>query len=185
VRDAGSYSPEKVEAAWGSAELTGPDGATPLASLKPADSSGLRAAAAGQNGADGAVRVKTPSILVYDIAGKGFTRLHGVAGMENREITSDLNPHIRFFVFTQQPNMERLTPVAPETPVPLGPELKTVSQTVDRVFWYALGRAPSAAERRAAEAALRDPSGGSKPSAEGLADLLWAVMLKPEFQLIH
>ena len=41
------------------------------------------------------------------------------------------------------------------------------------------------AERSVAEAALRDPSRGNRPSAEGLADLLWAVTMKPEFQLIY
>ena len=65
------------------------------------------------------------------------------------------------------------------------PALKTVPQAVDRVFWYALGRAPSAAERQAAENALQDPAHPNRPSAEGLADLLWAVMMKPEFQLIY
>jgi hypothetical protein len=53
------------------------------------------------------------------------------------------------------------------------------------VFWHALGRAPHATERRIAEAALPDPARGDRPSAEGLADLLWAVMMKPEFQLIY
>jgi hypothetical protein len=133
--------------------------------------------------------VKTPSRLVYDIAGKSFTSFRGLVGIENREITSDLNPHVRFFVFDREPNMERLTPVAPETPVPPGPPLKTAAQAVDRVFWYALGRAPKPAERIAAQNALRDParslSNPGRPSAEGLADLLWAVMMKPEFQLIY
>jgi hypothetical protein len=60
-----------------------------------------------------------------------------------------------------------------------------VSDLVDRVFWYALGRAPSAAERRTAEAALIERARPGRPSAEGLADLLWAVLMKPEFQLIY
>ena len=32
---------------------------------------------------------------------------------------------------------------------------------------------------------VRDPSGGARPTAQGLADLLWAVTMKPEFQLIY
>ena len=40
------------------------------------------------------------------------------------------------------------------------------------------------AERRTAEAALRDGH-AARPSADGLADLLWAVMMTPEFQLIR
>src|SRR6202011_4567505 len=135
---------------WSDAELVGPDGVTPLSALKPLDESGLRAAAI----AGAPVRVKTPSRVVYDIGGKGFTRFLGKVGIENREITSDLNPRLRFFIFAQEPNMERLSPVAPETPVPAGPVLKTASIVIDRVFWYALGRAPLPAERAAALNAL-------------------------------
>jgi hypothetical protein len=188
VQDTGSYSPEKVEAAWAQTEFIGPNGITTLSSLKPLDPSGLRTGTGpirlDEDTGDG-VRVKTPSRLVYDITGKGFTMFRGLVGIENREITSDLNPRIRFFVFDREPNMERLTPVAPETPVAPGPTLKTAAQAVDRVFWYALGRAPSPGERTAAENALRVPARTGRPSAEGLADLLWAVMMKPEFQLIY
>ena len=61
------------------------------------------------------VRVKNPSVVVYDIAGKGFTRFRGVVGLENpkSEIGSTLNPAVRFFVFDTEPNMERLVPPAP------------------------------------------------------------------------
>ena len=81
--------------------------------------------------------------------------------------------------------MERLTPVAPETPVPVGPTLKTVPETVDRVFWYALARAPSAEERVIAEETVTDSAHGGRLAASGVADLLWAVFMKPEFQLIY
>jgi hypothetical protein len=182
VRDAGTYSPEKIEAIWPQAELLGPQGPVPLSSLEPLDPSGLRVSASGR--ADG-VRVKFPSMLVYDIAGKGFTSFRGQVGLENQEITSELNPRLRFFVFEQDPNLERLTPVAAETPLPPGPVVRSAAQAVDRVFWYALGRAPSTEESSVAESALRDPARGTRPSAEGLADLLWAVMMKPEFQLIY
>jgi hypothetical protein len=56
---------------------------------------------------------------------------------------------------------------------------------VDRVFWYALMRPPSAEERAIAESGLRDPVRAGRVSADGLADLLWAVLMKPEFQLIY
>ena len=67
VQDTGSYSPEKVEAIWANAELVGPNGTTPLSSLKAVDESGLRTVAV-----EDGVRVKTPSRVVYDIAGKGL-----------------------------------------------------------------------------------------------------------------
>ena len=91
----------------------------------------------------------------------------------------------RFFVFDREPDIDRLVPPNPETPLPRGSVLRNVSEAVDRVYWYALGRAPSPAERRVAAAALRNPADLRKPAADGLADLLWAVIMTPEFQLIR
>lgn len=72
--------------------------------------------------------------------------------------------------------MDRLTHVGPETPVPGLAPLKSADEAIDRVFLYALGRAPSSGEREAAGNVMRP---------EGLADFLWAVLMKPEFQLIR
>ena len=121
--------------------------------------------------------MKNPSMLVYDIAGRGFTRLRGIIGLENpqSEIGSTLNPQLRFFVFDAEPNVERLVPPAPEPPLPPAPTVTDATRAIDRVFWHALGRAPSADERRLAESALRDPARGSRPAPQGLADLLWAA----------
>jgi hypothetical protein len=183
VRDMGSYSPEKVEAIWGKAELVGPNGTTPLKSLQPMAGAGLR------EGEGDGVRVKTPSMLIYDVAGKGFIRLRGAVGLENREITSEINPQVRFFVFDREPVMERLTPVGPEKPLPPLPAVKTASEIVESVFQYALGREPSPAERTTAEAALGARVGAKGPGAtvspDAVADLLWAVLMKPGFRLIY
>jgi hypothetical protein len=183
VQDVDSYEPEKVEAVWGQAELVSADGGvTKLSALKPADSASLRTSDGPieYKGATGeGVRVTTPSRVVYDISGKGFARLNGVVTIETRSLRDDINPRVRFFVFEQEPNMERLVPVAAELPAPFPGLLKTAPQIVDRVFQYALGRAPSPAERTAAEGSLRELSPGA------VADLLWAVFMKPEFQLIR
>jgi hypothetical protein len=176
IQDTGSYSPEKVQAIWDQATLLSPTGETPLSSLTPLETSDLRQGGTG-------VRVKTPSHLVYDIAGKGFTRLRGIADIENLNITSDLNPQLRFLIFKDQPDPERLTPVDSQAPLPSLPVVHTPAEAVNRVFQYALGRPPSPPERAAATAAITNPSG--KISPEGLADLLWAVLVKPEFQLIY
>ncbi len=191
VQENGSNVPEALEPAWAQAELVGPDGAvTPLSALKPADPSGLRTGTGsiqvpGTNGEG--VRVANPSVLTYDITGKGFTRFRGTIGIENRvgDIGATLNPQLRFFVFDTAPIMERLLPPSPGSPLPAGPTLSTIPEAIDRVFRHALGRQPSVAERRLAEEALRDPARGTRPSPEGLADLLWAVVMKPEFQLIY
>ena len=161
LKDNGSYSPEKVEAIWAKAAFTGPSGSVPLSDTPEG------------------LRVKTPSVQVFDIAGKAYTRFTGAAAIENKEVTSELNPQLRFFVFDQPPNMERLTPVNPETPLPAAPPMRNANQIVDRLFWYALSRAPSPAEKTLALKAI------GQPNADGLADLLWAILMKPEFQLIQ
>jgi hypothetical protein len=190
VQENGSNMPRALKPAWAQAELVGPNGVVPLSSLRPTDGSGLRAAegpieVSGSNGAG--VRVAKPSVVVYDIAGKGFTTFRGIIGLENppAEIGSTLDPQIRFFVFDAPPDMDRLLPPAPEPPMPPAPAVKSAEEAIDRVFRQGLGRPPSDPERLAAEAALRDPSRPNRPSADGLADLLWAVTMKPEFQLIY
>ncbi len=190
VQENGSNMPRALQPAWAQAELVGPAGVVPLSTLTASDRSGLRSGTgpilvSGSTG--GGIRVQNPSVVAYDISGKGFTSFRGIIGLENppAEIGSTLDPQIRFFVFGSAPNMDRLIPPGPELPLPAPPIVTSASEAIDRVFHHALGRAPSAGERAAAEAALRDPSRGTHPSAEGLADLLWAVTMKPEFQLIY
>jgi hypothetical protein len=189
VQESGSNVPEAVQPAWAQAELVGPSGATPLSALKPIDGSGLREASGPLKvpSSDGTgVRVKNPSVLVYDIGERGFTTFRGVIGIENpqSDIGSTLNPQVRFCVFDAEPDLERLLPPAPGSPLPPPLALRTTSELIDRVFRHALGRAPSDEERVVAEEVLKDPSGSAKPYAPGLADLLWAVFMKPEFQLV-
>jgi uncharacterized protein DUF1549/uncharacterized protein DUF1553/cytochrome c len=190
VQDANSTAVDKAEAAWASVELVGANGAvTPLTDLTPLDESALRAASGPVVLEDStfasAVRVKTPSRLVYDVSGRGFIRLRGVVGLESLSNLAQGETILgRFLIFGTEPDMDRLVPPTPGTPLPPGPRLSTATQVVDRVYWYALGRAPSADERTIALDALADSSRPGRISAEGLADLLWAVMMKPEFQLI-
>jgi hypothetical protein len=174
VRDEGSNAPERLRPVWADAELM----------IGDTGGAGLRV---GDREPGGGLRVTNPSMLVYDIAGKGFTRLRGRIASENAaaEIGSTLNPALRFYVFDKAPNVEVLIPPAPDVPLPAPPAQTTIDGTIDRVFRHALGRAPSAAERRTVEQALRRSPGDPRPSAEGLADLLWAITMKPEFQFIR
>jgi hypothetical protein len=190
VQDALSTAPDKAAPLWVQPELIGPGGVTPLSALKPVEASGLRGDSsathiAGAERDAPALRVKLASVLVYDIGGQGFTRFTGAPGHEALPLAQGETVLARFFVFDRQPDMDRLAPPGPATPLPAGPALKTATETVERVYWYALGRAPSAGERRIAEGALRDAANPARPSAEGLADLLWSVMMTPEFQLVR
>ena len=190
VQNVNSTAVDKAEAAWARAEFVGADGVvTPLTGLKPLDESALRVGSGpvvfDDATFDSGVRVKTPSRLVYEISGRGFTRFRGVAGLENVTALAQGETILgRFLIFGTEPDMDRLVPPTPGTPLPAGPPLTTPVQVVDRVYWYALGRAPSADEQSLALEALSDPARPGRISAEGLADLLWAVLMKPEFQLI-
>ena len=93
VADEGSYSPEKVEAIWASAELVGPDKVTPLSSLKPLDGSGLRASNSS------GVGVKTPSRLVYDISGQGYTKAARIRRHRERGGIERHQPRYPIFCF--------------------------------------------------------------------------------------
>jgi hypothetical protein len=183
VADAGSYEPERVEPVWAKAEFVGPNGVTPLTDLKPIEMTGERAGAdpidlKNLPGVPG-LRVMTPSRLVYDIAGRGFTRFRGVVSIEKACLRDDVQPRARFFIFDVEPNMARLVPVGGEPPVPTVQGPHTTSELVARIFEHAMGRTPTAEERRVAEAAV-----GSS-SAAGLADLLWSLLMSPDFQLIY
>ncbi len=191
VRDQGSNTPALVQPVWAQAEFVIADGtATPLGALRPVDSGGLRTGTGpiALNGAQvQALRVTNPSTLTYDIAGRGFTRLRGTLWIENpvADVGSILDPQLRFYVFSSEPNMDRLRPPVPGRPLPLAPPIGSATAVVDRVFRYLLGRAPSPAERQAAENAVQAPQRPGHPSPEGLAELLWAVLMMPEFQFIY
>jgi hypothetical protein len=181
VQDTGSTAIDKAEAVWADAAFVGPNGITPLSALTPVEGVGY-----GVGYGIRPLRAKTPSRLVIEIAGKGFTRFRGLAGLENvAALAQGETVQGRFLIFDTEPDMDRLVPPAPATPLPASPRLTAIPQIVDRVFWYALGRAPSADERVLAEGALDDPARPGRATADGLADLLWAVMMKPEFQLIY
>ena len=46
--------------------------------------------------------------MVWNIAGKGFTRFRAQAAIDERSRKSDIGPAVRFFVFTEKPNPDRL-----------------------------------------------------------------------------
>jgi hypothetical protein len=55
-----------------------------------------------------------------------------------------------------------------------------VDEMIDHLWKSALGRAPSREEKETARSLL-----GSKMTDDSLGDLLWAVFMLPEFQLIR
>lgn len=182
VRDGGSSDPSRVLPVWTQVELLDARGqATPLTALAAASREGLTRAE------DGTLHVANPSVLRYDLAGRGFTRLRGAVDVANprTEIGATLTPSVRFFVFDAAPDLDRLLPPRPTHPLPPPPKPDGAGGLVDRLFWQALGRAPSAGERRLAEQSVADPSRPGRLAPEGVADLLWALLMTPEFQFVR
>jgi hypothetical protein len=192
VEDNLSTAPDKAAPIWLHAFFTASDGSrTPLIALRPVSIGDLREDNSPivplntKEAVPDALRVKFPSELVYDISGRGFVSFEGIPFFEDKPLIQGEGVSGRFFVFDQKPSLDRLAPPTPETPVPSLPVLKTSAEAVDRLYWYLLGRAPSPAERRGDIAALHDAANPGRPSAAGLADLLWSVIMSPEFQFIR
>ncbi len=157
VADQGSYSPGQVKTDWAGIELVTADGSEKIADL--------------QTGA-----VETHKL---DLRGKNAKRLQATVRVNPESDRSDISPSVRFFVFGNQPNYNRLIPVLDQRPVSAPPAGLTRDELVRRIFRQALGRDATAEEFRLAQATVSDT-----PTSEQLTDLLWAVAASPEFQLI-
>lgn len=182
--DQGSYSPERTLPAWMDAVLIGPNGETPLISLRQRSGEFTKAPVTleGREHAD-ALRTTLPSELIYDMPGTGYMRLRATVGLDDACRKDDISPGVRFFVFKDKPDREQLLRVEQGTPAPPLPRAGGKDQLVPNLFQYMLGRSPSAGERKLANVTLSE--NGGKIKAEGLADLLWAIAMQPEFQLIY
>ncbi len=182
--DQGSYSPERVLPAWIDAVLIGANGETPVSALQPKSGQFTKAPITlGERTHVDALQTTLPSELIYDIHGVGYTRLRATVGLDDACRKDDISPGVRFFVFKDKPDPERLVRVDSITPVPPLPLAVAKEQLISNLFQYMLGRPPSRGERRLATATLS--GSGVKIKSEGLADLLWAIAMQPEFQLIY
>ncbi len=168
---------------WAGAVLVGPQDETPLSALTPVSGHAAKAAPSinGQPHPD-ALLVTLPTDLVYNLRGAGYTRLRATVGLDDPCRQDDISPAVRFFVFKEKPDMQRLVQVSPAVPAPTLQAPRAKSELVASIFQYMLDRAPSRQEQKLAAEAL-GPGREIKP--EGLADLLWSVAMQPEFQLIY
>jgi len=173
--DYDSYDAARVVAGWADAVLEGPGVTERLAHDGTLQFRGDQARPA--------LIAKIPSEHVFPLAGKGFTRFRATVGADQSVLRSDINPRVRFYVFAGKPDLEQLGRVVGDPPLPFIKQRWTAGGLVSRVYTHALGREPSAEERKAAlEFGLLR---GSELSADGLEDLLWSVFLSPEFQYIR
>ncbi|MBV8820441.1 MAG: DUF1549 domain-containing protein, partial [Acidobacteriaceae bacterium] len=155
VADAGSYSPERVLPLWDGLQVEQKGRWVPL------------------DGSQATVGAEQ----TFDLRGKGITRLRATVGVDKKCQASDISPSVRFFVFAETPDWDHLTKVDPEVPVAALKHSTDPSDLVERIWLQALGRKPSSAERHLALDAMGDRG--------GLADVLWSVLMLPEFQYIQ
>ena len=149
IVDADSYDRSRVIASWSDAKLAGPAGATPL---------------------PGTTNLRVPSELVFPLTGKGYTRFQATLLVDKTSQQSDINPRVRFFVFDQPPDPERLVRQASG--------LSGQARGLSYIYQHTYARNPTPKELSIAQEFL-----ASGP--EGLEDLLWTLFLSPEFLYLH
>jgi hypothetical protein len=82
-----------------------------------------------------------------------------------------VNSAVRFYLFPKVPDRNLLARVVDPLPVAAPAVEKDRSQLTDRLFWQLLGRAATPAEKKLA-------------AGVELEDLLWTLLLHPEFQYV-
>ena len=179
--DIDSYDPTRVEAGWGDAELEGPSGKVPLASLSTKSIFKQTTFTLSKDKVQISVLTTAiPNELVFDIAGQGYTRFRATLAMDEKTNDSEISAAIRAFIFDEVPNERKLVAVTGDTPLPRPTPVQGSANIVSQLYRHALGRAPSAEESRVGLQLL-----GSKPTRQGLEDLLWVVFMSPEFQFVR
>ena len=183
--DSGSYNRNLVTTGWVNAVLIGPDGQKRLQDLTT-ESSVTRGKIhlEGQEFSDALIG-SSSSELIFDLAGRHYTRLQAIVGVDDSSQRDDVSPRVRFFIFSQKPDPDRLVKVSGDLPVPFKPEKFTADSLTRYLYLYALSREPNEKERQLARDFLLTPAGGKKISVDGLEDLLWAILMTPEFQFIQ
>jgi mono/diheme cytochrome c family protein len=180
MTDTNSYNASLIVAGWAGAELIGPAGATKLADLKTDVPLQRRQLQIKNEVFDEALVAPVPTTLIYDIAGRGFTRFRATVGVDKTSVRDDIGPRLRFFVFSQRPDPDQLVRVNAQRPVPPQTYSSEPNALIAQLYRYALARDPTAAELQASREFL-----GAAPTPDGLQDLLWSVSMSPEFQFIR
>jgi hypothetical protein len=177
IEDVGCYDPTRTVAGWANLSAEGPKGPVKIADLTTLAKIGKSAVNFDGSKYDEALIQPVDSLVMYPIDGLGLTKLTGFVGVDDGSRGSDINPNVRFFVFTEKPDRDRLLRMSGEPPMPLPPVVKDQQQLIDRLFWAALSRGPNEKEAGVAREFLKKQG--------GLEDLLWSLAMHPEFQYVR
>ena len=159
VTDEGSYDPSRVFAVLGRANFSGRHGDVSLVDLSAEVRSWTDRPTVEVDAES--VAVTPPVEFEIDLAGKGLESFQGSVAVSQESRRSDINPRVRFFVFTEEPDRRRL--VAPTNDPPLeGPAAADDPGTlVANLYLHGMARKATPDELRAAKAIL---SAGDSPA---------------------
>ncbi|MFZ0590255.1 MAG: DUF1549 domain-containing protein [Bryobacteraceae bacterium] len=186
TEDAGSYDPSRTIAGWADVQLTGPKGTKKLAELTTLSKFDQQPITADQQPVGKSVTAPLNTKLVYPIEGLGFTQMRGRVAIDDRSRPSDIGGSVRFFVFTAEPDPERLVKIDGKPPVPPASPFKSVDEAVNRLFLTLFSRRPTDDELRISRGFFqKDPAVQPKLEPAALEDFLWSMLLHPDFQYVY
>ncbi len=196
--DVDSYDASRVIAGWFQGELIGPGGSTALAELRgssPVEVRQLRPARKslpkkdpGQTETleplgppEQALTAKLPYEIVIKLPPGKYTRFRALVTVDDSCVDSEIMPAYRAFVFDQTPNLNRLVVANNAPPTAPQPAADTPEGLVRQIYLHALSREPAADEMRVALDLVKR---NGRVSREGVQDLLWSIVMSPEFQFV-
>ncbi|HXM45038.1 MAG TPA: DUF1549 domain-containing protein [Bryobacteraceae bacterium] len=178
--DAGSYDPTRTVAGWIRVEFFGPQGVKDLADLAPAEFV-RQPLTASKEPAGEAITTPPGSRLVIPIEGLGYVRMRGRVALDDRSTTDDIEGAVRFFIFAAEPDRQRLVHVKGVPPVLAPPPFRSVNEAGQRLYLQLFARKPNSQEARI----VNKYFAGGKLAPPALEDLLWSLLLHPEFQYLY
>jgi hypothetical protein len=164
--DIDSYDPAQSRAGW----------ATPTFDDIPVAEATGRLRFKGDAEESAAIVAAVPETITLNVP-RGASRFRAMVGVDEASLASDINARVRFFVFREKPDEKRLLPVLGAPPVPQPQPTTNTEKLVTRLYRHALGRSPAAGELEIAREMAS--------TTEGLEDLLWSIVLSPEFQYVR
>lgn len=178
VDDAGCYDPARTVAGWLDLNADG----KPVADLPTLSKPRIADLTADKVKHPQSIIAPVGSLILYPIEGLGFKRLTGAVGVDDASRTSDVSPSVRFFVFTEKPDLERLLRVSGDAPTALPAPSRDPKVLIDQLFWEALSRRPNPREVAVATKLLMKDG---TVTQGGLEDLIWSLIMHPEFQYVQ
>ena len=112
---------------------------------------------------------------------KGFVRMRGRVALDDRSTSDDIEGAVRFFIFGAEPDRARLVRVSGEPPETPPPPFKSIDEATQRLYLQLFARKPNSQETRIVKKYFE----GGKLAPAALEDLLWSLLLHPEFQYLY